>query len=83
MGWHGERMVSMGLSYWKEGNRPKGLNLTKRGIQWIERAVQLQEFSNQNLKIPYNNLAIMYRALGQPQEAGKISDAAEALSKQR
>ena len=76
-------MVSMRLSYWKEGNRPKGLNLTKRGIQWIERAVQLQEFSNQNLKIPYNNLAIMYRALGQPQEAGKISDAAEALSKQR
>ena len=83
MGWHGERMVSMGLSYWKEGNRPKGLNLTKRGIQWIERAVQTQGFSNQNLKIPYSNLAIMYRALGQPQEAEKISDAAEALSKQR
>ena len=83
MGWHGERMVSMGLSYWKEGNRPKGLNLTKRGIQWIEQAVQVQGFSSQNLKIPYGNLAIMYRALGQPQEAEKISDAAEALSKQR
>lgn len=83
MGWHGERMVSMGLSYWKEGNRPKGLNLTKRGIQWIERAVQMQGFSNQNLKIPYGNLSIMYRALGQPQEAEKVSNAAEALSKQR
>ena len=83
MGWHGERLVSMGLSYWKEGNRPKGLNLTKRGIQWIERAVQTQGFSNQNLKIPYGNLSIMYRALGQPQEAEKVSNAAEALSKQR
>ncbi|MBA60814.1 MAG: hypothetical protein CMJ76_00445 [Planctomycetaceae bacterium] len=82
-GWHGERMVSMGLSYWKEGNRPKGLNLTRRGIQWIEQAVEKQGFSNQNLKIPYGNLVIMYKALGQPQEAEKVSDAAEALTKQR
>ncbi|MEC9095904.1 MAG: hypothetical protein VX776_04680, partial [Planctomycetota bacterium] len=83
LGWHGERLVSMGLSYWKEGNRPKGLNLTKRGIQWIEQAVQKQGFPSQNLKIPYGNLVIMYKALGQPQEAENISNAAEALSTQR
>ena len=83
LGWHGERMVSMGLSYWKTGDRSQGLDLTKRGIAWIEQAVEDHQFPKQNLRIPYSNLSVMYRAVGQNQNAERIADAVDDLTKQR
>ncbi|MEC7566331.1 MAG: hypothetical protein VX738_11680 [Planctomycetota bacterium] len=83
LGWHGERMVSMGLSYWKTGDRSQGLDLTKRGIAWIEQAIEDHQFPKQNLRIPYSNLSVMYRAVGQNQNAERIADAVDDLTKQR
>jgi hypothetical protein len=74
LGWHGERLVSMGLSYWSTGNRTQGLRLTQRGIAWIETAVRDHGFPNHHLKIPYSNLAVMTKSLEQRQDIQNIAD---------
>ncbi len=68
-GWHGERLVSMGLSFWKTGDRKRGLELTEQGITWIEKAVEEDQFSRRYLAVPYGNMAVMYRALGREDQA--------------
>lgn len=68
-GWHGERLVSMGLSFWKTGDRKRGLELTEQGITWIEKAVEEDQFPRRYLAVPYGNMAVMYRALGREDQA--------------
>jgi hypothetical protein len=82
LGWQGERLVSMGLSYWSTGNKTQGLRLTQRGIAWIETAVRDHGFPNQHLKIPYSNLAVMTKSLEQRQDIQNIADG-DDNSKQR
>jgi hypothetical protein len=74
LGWHGERLVSMGLSYWSTGNKTQGLRLTQQGIAWIETAVHDHGFSNHHLKIPYSNLAVMIKSLEQRQDIQNIAN---------
>jgi|GEM_PF-702698 tetratricopeptide (TPR) repeat protein len=78
-GWHGERLVSMGLSFWQTGNKVRGLELTEKGILWVETAVQEDDFPRQHLAIPYGNLAVMYRALGKTEQADKFAKQAASL----
>lgn len=78
-GWHGERLVSMGLSFWQSGNRARGLELTEKGNLWVETAVKEDNFPRQHLAVPYGNLAFMYRALGQMQRADKFAEQAARL----
>ncbi|MBT4692592.1 MAG: hypothetical protein HOB73_04540 [Planctomycetaceae bacterium] len=82
LGWHGERLVSMGLSYWSTGNKTQGLRLTQQGIAWIETAVRDHDFPNHHLKIPYSNLAVMTKSLEQRQDIQNIANGNEN-SKQR
>ena len=82
LGWHGERLVSMGLSYWSTGNKTQGLRLTKQGIAWIETAVRDHGFPNHHLKIPYSNLAVMTKSLEQRQDIQNIANG-DDNSKQR
>ncbi|MGY8734106.1 MAG: hypothetical protein ACKVK0_18390, partial [Pirellulales bacterium] len=74
LGWHGERLVSMGLSYWSTGNKAQGLRLTQLGVAWIEKAVQDHGFPNHHLKIPYSNLAVMTKSLEQRQDIQNIAN---------
>lgn len=82
LGWHGERLVSMGLSYWSTGNKTQGLRLTQRGIAWIETAVRDHGFPNHHLKIPYSNLAVMTKSIEQRKDIQNIANGNEN-SKQR
>jgi len=82
LGWHGERLVSMGLSYWSTGNKTQGLRLTKQGIAWIETAVRDHGFPNHHLKIPYSNLAVMTKSFEQRQDIQNIANG-DDNSKQR
>ncbi len=77
--WFGERLVSIGLSYWQTGNKGEGIKLTKLGVRWIEESVDKNGTARQNLKIPYSNLAVMYKALGDTSLAEKITKQAEAI----
>lgn len=77
--WFGERLVSMGLSHWQTGNKGEGIKLTKLGVRWIEESVNKNGTARQNLKIPYSNLAVMYKALGDNSLAEQMAKQAEAI----
>lgn len=78
-GWHGERFVSMGLSFWKVGARDRGLELTEQGLAWVEKAVKDDGFPRRHLAVPYANIGLMYQALGQEEQAREIAVRAASL----
>lgn len=72
-GIHGERYVSMGVSYWEAELADEALKLTKRGRDLMERAIKAGLLNKQSLIVPYTNLAEMLRAGGQVDEAEAFS----------
>lgn len=76
---HGERFVSMGVSYWQNGNKQQAIELTLKGVDLLRKAVDGTHTDQQALVVPYNNLASMYRQLGNATEASKYADLAKRL----
>jgi tetratricopeptide (TPR) repeat protein len=72
-GIHGERFVSMGVSYWKAELEDEGLKLTERGLDLMERAATAGLLDRNSLKVPYTNLAEMHRAGGRNDTADSFS----------
>jgi tetratricopeptide (TPR) repeat protein len=64
LGRYGEALASMGVSYWKTGDRDKAVMLTQKGVQCMEQAVKLGTFDRASLALPYGNLAAMHRDRG-------------------
>lgn len=80
LGRHGERFVSMGASYWEAGNRDKGLDLTRRGLEMMRQATRRGLLGEDQLALPYGNLAAMYELLGKPEEARGYAETATRLT---
>lgn len=76
---HGERFVSMGVSYWTTGDRQRGLALTKTGVEHVQRAVAENGGDKTVLVIPYGNLSSMNRELGNIAEAELLAERAGKL----
>lgn len=76
----GEWMVSMGVSYWRSGNRDRSVELTENGVELIEKAVSDRQLASVSLAIPYSNLAKMHQNLGNAEEAKRFATMAERLS---
>ncbi len=68
-GIHGERFVSMGVSYWEVESPEEAIKLTERGRELMERATKAGLLGQQALVVPYTNLAEMLRADGRDTEA--------------
>jgi tetratricopeptide (TPR) repeat protein len=68
-GIHGERFVSMGVSYWQAELADEALKLTERGLDLMERATKMGLLDKKSLAVPYTNLAEMHRAGGRSEEA--------------
>jgi tetratricopeptide (TPR) repeat protein len=79
LGRHGERFVSMGVSYWAVGARNEAIRLTKDGIDAMEKASRSGHFARQELAVPYTNLASMYQSLGKHAEARRMSSLAQKI----
>lgn len=79
LGRHGERFVSMGVSYWAVGARNEAIRLTKEGIDALEKASRSGHFGRQELVVPYANLASMYQSLGKHAEARRMSALAQKI----
>jgi tetratricopeptide (TPR) repeat protein len=75
----GEMLVSMGVSYWEIGNRDLGYQLTERGVQLIEQAVQKGQLPRSALAAPYANLGTMERQRGNQAEADRYLRQAQQL----
>ena len=65
----GESLVSMGVSYWSIGQRQRGVELSEQGKSLIEAAVVQNPELQQKLLVPLDNLAQMYRQLGDTQKS--------------
>ncbi|MBN2474650.1 MAG: tetratricopeptide repeat protein [Pirellulales bacterium] len=77
VGRHGETFVSMGVSFWETGQYEKAIELTQRGIEWMEQAVKQGALDQAALAVPYKNLAAMHRQLGQDVPADRFEELAE------
>ncbi len=79
-GTHGERFVSMGVSFWENGRKEKAVELTKRGALLMEQAVEHGLMPEAALAVPYGNLAAMQKALGNDAASEDYSKKAAAIS---
>jgi tetratricopeptide (TPR) repeat protein len=68
-GVHGERLVSMGVSFWQTQQREQALALTEKGLRYIQQAVDQGQLDRSALTVPLNNLTNMNRALGNTEQA--------------
>jgi tetratricopeptide (TPR) repeat protein len=73
---HGERFISMGVSYWQTGSREPAMQLTKQGMSIIEQAVADNVTDASALSIPYGNLASMHKQLGNDNDARQFAEMA-------
>jgi len=80
LGIHGERFVSMGVSYWKTGVKNEAQTLTRKGLVMMRKASQAGLIQPEALATGYNNLAEMYRAAGKIEAARKLAAYANRLS---
>lgn len=78
-GLHGERFVSMGVSYWQADAEDEAVNLTKRGLKMMLAAHRGGKLKESALAVPYGNLATMYEALDDPEQASRMAARAEQL----
>ena len=81
-GLHGERLVSIGLSFWQSGDQQRGLQLTRKGTELIEKAVEKEDYQSQVLAVPYGNLVAMYRHLEKDEMAEQYVERVNQLKQQ-
>ncbi len=75
----GEALVSMAVSYWDQDDRDRAVSLTELGADLIEQAVNGGVISRENLAVPYANLAVMHKKLGDTGESQRYAKLAEAV----
>ena len=75
---HGEMYVSMGLSFWENGDQDKAIKITQMGAELMKKAVESGSMQLQGMAVPYGNLAAMHAAMG---DSDKSSDYAKLVAK--
>jgi hypothetical protein len=68
-GAHGERLVSMGVSFWQTQQTKQALAVTEKGLRYVQQAVDQGLLDRSALSVPLNNLTNMNRALGNTEQA--------------
>lgn len=75
----GELFVSMGVSYWESASKEEAVDLTRKGLNWMQQAARSGFLAREDLAVPYGNLASMHRQLGQDDEARRMAVIASKL----
>ncbi|MBI1248776.1 hypothetical protein GC197_13160 [bacterium] len=75
----GESLVSMGVSYWSTGDRPRGVALTEQGKSFIETAIAQDPTLEAKLIVPLDNLAEMYREMGNAQKSAEYTASSKRI----
>ncbi|MAT71804.1 MAG: hypothetical protein CMJ58_20030 [Planctomycetaceae bacterium] len=63
-GQHGDALVSMGVSFWTQGDRDRAYDLTEAGLALIRQGIDEGILDADSLQVPESNLAAMGRVLG-------------------
>ena len=78
-GLHGERLVSMGVSYWQTNAKDEAVNLTQHGLEIMLTAEREGRLEEAALAVPFGNLATMYEALDDPDRARRYASRAAEI----
>jgi len=78
LGRQGETLIGMAVSYWEVGQREASVQLTEAGLRLMRKAVDHRVLPESALAVPYHNLAVMLRQLGQSDKAQSYARLAEA-----
>lgn len=76
----GEWLVSMGISFWQQGDQTQGLKLTELGAHLLESANREGAIGEELLAVPYHNLSIMYKATGDAEKSQEFSQLAAQIN---
>ncbi|NOZ38930.1 MAG: hypothetical protein GXP24_01730 [Planctomycetes bacterium] len=76
---HGDALVSMGVSYWNQGNRLQAIKVTEAGVELIEQAVSSGLLEDETLQVSYSNLAAMHEAQGEEDSATRYERLAREI----
>ena len=79
VGRQGEALVSMAVSYWELGRHDRALELTQRGADCIQKAVDAGALDKQALSVPYANLAAIHKHQGNKDRAQEYTAQADKL----
>lgn len=75
----GEALVSMAVSYWEQNDKKQAITLTEMGADLIEQAVTGGVMDKATLGVPYGNLAVMHKKLGDNSESQRYARLAQSL----
>jgi len=70
----GEWLVSMGVSYWEQGDREQAIALTERGADLMKQAIGDGKLRRPALLVPFSNLASMHEQLGNTDKAKNYTE---------
>ena len=76
---HGDALVSMGVSYWKQKSYRHAIKVTKSGVKLIEQAVESGLLEAGMLMVSYGNLSAMYSAEGKKESAARYDRLAQKI----
>jgi tetratricopeptide (TPR) repeat protein len=76
LGGLGDTFVCMGISYWKTGHRDTAIRMTEFGAKLLEEAVHRGISTRGTLAVPYTNLALMHREMGDQENANRLQEMA-------
>jgi hypothetical protein len=76
-------LVSIGVCYWQIGEKKRALELTQKGVNLVEDAVEAGVLARTTLSVPYGNLATMYEKVGETSSAAKYANLAKSASGQQ
>lgn len=79
----GEALVSMAVSYWEQNDKKRAISLTEMGADLIEQAVNGGVMDKANLGVPYGNLAVMHKKLGDTTESQRYARLAQSLKESK
>jgi len=77
VGRQGESLVTMAVSYWTLGEHPKAVQLTTKGLEFMQLAVRDGLLEESALVVPLRNLAGMHQYLGHTDQASTLIRQAE------
>ena len=77
----GEALVSMAVSYWDQGEKDRAVSLTEEGAKLIQKAIKGGVVEQSTLAVPYGNLAVMHKSLGNRSESIRFAKLAKNMEK--
>jgi hypothetical protein len=72
----GEQLVSVGVLLWETSSKERAVSVTEEGAERMVKAVKKGSLQKETLAVPYQNLAIMHKALGNGKEAQRLAEKA-------